>query len=114
MNKEEMIVYLGRIKKYLNLRQICQLYNYEHEDTPIDYNNLRQVVNRNSTTRLSEEKLRFFILFLHERLFVEIFECKENDYIVSDDMLSEVVEQSLMQFKRNILEGIKNEISSKK
>ena len=71
MTKKEKIVYLQKIKKYLKLNKLCDLYNNSH-NSKIDYNNLRVVINETSETRLSEEKLSSFIDFINNFFINEI------------------------------------------
>lgn len=71
MTKKEKIVYLQKIKKYLKLNKLCDLYNNSH-NSKIDYNNLRVVINETSETRLSEEKLSNFIDFINNFFINEI------------------------------------------
>lgn len=71
MNKQEKILYLQKIKLYLKLSKLCDLYNSSHKEK-IDYNNLRVMVNGQSDTRLSEKKLDSFITFINDFFLKDI------------------------------------------
>lgn len=83
--KIEMIEYLARLKPYLNLSQLCESYNSQCEfKDKIDYNNLRNVINKTHINRLSEEKLYKFIEYNKELFFTYMFSKEEEkDYILN-------------------------------
>ncbi len=93
MNKKEKILYLQKIKKYLKLNKLCELYNHTHENK-IDYNNLRVVINMTSDTRLSEERLDSFIKFINDFFLTQIILSKQNANIDLEQICEIVTENA--------------------
>ena len=111
MGKERRIQYLNQIKPFINLRAVCNDYNSKN-DSSIDYNNLRAVLNGVSKTRLSEEKLESFINYLYQYLYVEIFRVYENDQLLSESVISDIAEKHLTNMKEDIIKEIRHELYS--
>lgn len=110
MSKKEMIDYLKKIKPYINLRSVCNMYNKSHFDNSIDYNNLRVVINETSITRLSEDKLHSFILFLFNELYIDIFECDKATISISEKRIEMIIRDHVENMKKEIMEEIINGI----
>ena len=105
MNKKEKILYLQKIKKYLKLNKLCELYNESHENK-IDYNNLRVMVNMTSDTRLSEERLNSFIIFINDFFKDEIMLTK-NDINIDLEQICRIITDDAKETCKKIKE-IKN------
>lgn len=109
MKKEEAINYLNKIRPFINLSAICNDYNYNNPENPIDYNNLRVVLNRKAVTRLSEDKLNSFILYLFKILYTKTFEIKSVGKEIDENEIKKVLKTRLKSAVRDILEEIENE-----
>ncbi len=93
MNKIDKINYLSKIVKYINLYSVCNLYN-ETNSEKIDYNNLRVVINKQSLTRLSDNKLDSFINFLQNNFINDILKVNlsTEQYISKDEIIEKLKE----------------------
>lgn len=111
MTKDEMIDYLNVAVKYINLLAVCDLYN-ELKDDKLDYNNLRITIKKQSSTRLSKEKLEKFILFLKGD-FMSIAFGKENSSKLRLGELNNKIEDEIDKFACQLKEEIKNELFRK-
>ncbi|MBQ2719280.1 MAG: hypothetical protein IJF73_04350 [Clostridia bacterium] len=78
MSKTEMINYLNKIRPFLNLKAVCENYNDYAPDNPLDYNNLRVVLNGISPTRVSKEKLLCFVMYIKNVLLKNVFDFGNN------------------------------------
>lgn len=110
MNKEEKIEYLNRIRPYINLKAVCEDYNQKHTP-PIDYNNLRAVLNGVSMTRLSEDRLTSFIDYLYTDLYRNIFIVESASFFVQDSKIEEVIDYYSEKMKENLIREYKNGFS---
>lgn len=102
MTKKEKIVYLQKIKKFLKLNKLCDLYNNSHNNK-IDYNNLRVVINETSETRLSEEKLTSFIDFINLFFITEIL-LTANNKSVDINIICKIITNNAEQTCKEIRE----------
>ena len=75
---DEVLEYLNEIRPYINLTELCKVYNDLHPDNAIDYNNLRNKINGTAPNRLSEEKVFAFYDFLAKEIFEAKFKLKSN------------------------------------
>lgn len=112
MNKSEIIEYLNKIKPYINLTAICKLYNENTQDF-IDYNNLRAVLNGNSTTRLSESKLNNFINFVYKFLYIKVFEVYNTGSFVEKEKIENIVQRHFKEISDEIMGELNIEFSNK-
>lgn len=103
MSKDRQIEYINRIKPFINLKAICEDYNSK-TDSPIDYNNLRAVLNGISTTRVSQEKLNCFIDYLYNDLFINVFEINNLDYSINVDAIDYIIEHYSKKMRNQIIE----------
>lgn len=108
MNKKEKILYLQKIKKYLKLNKLCELYNDTH-DSKIDYNNLRVMVNMTSGTRLSEERLDSFIKFIND-FFINQILLTRQDAAVNLEQICKIITDNTEVTCKKIKEICKYEI----
>ena len=106
MKKNDAIDYLDNIKKYFNLSALCELYNTLHSDDPIDYNNLRVVISRKHTGRLSEDKLNSFIKFLHNDFYKGILKIQKSNETTNYSRLQNLVDNFSKDFKEMISNGM--------
>lgn len=113
MNKIDKIDYLKSIVKYLNLSKVCELYNKVNPEEKIDYNNLRVVINKQSISRLSEEKLDKFITFLIDYIILKVFKFKDSKETIMKGDLKNKINNTINDFNLKILEVIDEEISIK-
>ena len=102
MDKKEKILYLQKIKKYLKLNKLCELYNNTHKNK-IDYNNLRVMVNMTSDTRLSEERLDSFIKFINE-FFLNQIVLNKQYYSVDLEQICRIVTENAEDVCKKIRE----------
>lgn len=105
MGKSEIIEYLNNIRPYINLKSICESYNKNTAEV-LDYNNLRVVLNGQSTTRVSEEKLACFMNFIHKFLYTQIFDVYNTNFFVEKNRIENIIEKHL----KNISKEIKGEL----
>ncbi len=111
MNKDDKIDYIANIARYLNLSAVCNKYNQMYADK-IDYNNLRVVIKRQSTTRLSEDKLDNFIKFLRNDFLLDIFNITSiEEKLISN--VKDIVKKETSRFYSDLKERITNELSNK-
>lgn len=104
MNKESSIEYLNKIKPFINLSAICENYNLNNSKNQIDYNNLRVVLNGQSYTRLSEDKLSAFVMYVRNKLFVDVFEMKQPVTSYSQEKVCNIITQYSQKMISEILE----------
>lgn len=112
MTKEQQIDYLNKVKPFINLSAVCEDYNSK-SDTPIDYNNLRAVLNGVSKTRLSEERLDSFISYLYSYLYTEIFNAYSINYILNSTKIKRIVNKHISLMIQDITMEVKNELYNK-
>lgn len=110
MKRNEIIAYLNEIKPFLNLKKVCEFYNNVNESLQIDYNNLRAVLNETHPTRLSDERVQRFYLFLLTDLFEDYFKIsthktnKDLNYLIDD------IKDGLLLVLEEKKESLNNEI----
>lgn len=112
MKKEEQINYLNKIKPFINLKAVCEDYN-QKTTNPIDYNNLRAVLNGVSKTRLSEKKLNSFINYLYQYLYVEVFDTFDISQSIRKVDLTNIVSSYANKMSEEILKEIENGFRNK-
>ena len=110
MNKDEKIDYLNTVVRFLNLSAVCDLYNQKNNNNKIDYNNMRVVLKRQSTSRLSEEKLDSFIQFLHNYLIPSVFEHNAQIHTTVKKETTKRITKKIEELNNYIVEAIENEI----
>ena len=108
-NKDEQIQYLNKIKPFINLKAVCDDYN-RLNNSPIDYNNLRAVLNDISKTRLSEEKLTSFINYLYQHLYADIFNVYDTSLDVRQASINKIVTTYASKMSEAIIKEIHNGI----
>ena len=108
MNKQSSIEYLNKIKPFINLSAICENYNSNNQENQIDYNNLRVVLNGQSYTRLSEEKLSAFVIYVRNKLFVDVFEMNQSTISYSQEKVCDVITRYSKRMISEILEEHNN------
>lgn len=113
MKRSEIISYLNEIKPFLNLKKVCEMYNEFNSNFQIDYNNLRAVLNDTHPTRLSEERIQHFYVFLINDLFQDVFKISTIENIKSMTILVKEIEDSFLQVLEEVKENIDYEISNK-
>lgn len=106
-NKEEQIHYINKIKPFINLKAVCEDYN-RLNNSPIDYNNLRAVLNGVSKTRLSEEKLTSFINYLYQHLYAEVFNVYEAAPNIRQSSIDNIVTTYASKMSEAIIKEINN------
>ncbi len=108
MTRDEMIDYINKVAKYSNVSAMCELYN-NINDSKIDYNNLRVTIKRQSTTRMSDEKLSGFISFLKTVIVSDVFEVKRTNYAVEKKIIK-IIDEKVNLFSEEIKEELRNEL----
>lgn len=82
MTKIEIITQINQMKKYINLSMLCKEYNKNNEFFKIDYNNLRNVLNGQNTTKLSEDKLCSFYDFIQNEFLANVLNLDRDNYLI--------------------------------
>ncbi len=112
MSKTEMINYLNKIRPFLNLKAVCEDYNQYAPSNCLDYNNLRVVLNGISSTRVSEEKLYSFILYIRNVLLKNTFDFDEHCHRIqiNEQAITEIIESHCKTLSVALIKEINDEI----
>lgn len=99
MKKEIYRKYLEKIFEYINVWSICTLYNDEYSEYRINYNNLKNFVNKKMYDKVSEKRLEKLIFFIKQKVAINL--------ILEDNKDKHIVEKSKKELKKELIEIIK-------
>jgi len=99
MNKESYRKYLEKVFEYLNVWSLCSLYNKEYPDYKINYNNLKNFVNKKMYEKISESRLEKLVFFIKQKVAVNL--------ILEDSKDKHIIEKSKKELKKELIEIIK-------
>ena len=111
MDKEAAIVYLNSIRPFINLKAVCADYNSKG-NPPIDYNNLRAVLNGVSESRLSESRISSFVDYLYNDLYPMVFKTQNRVNSINKDRISSIIFTCAEEISKAITEEIDDEFST--
>ena len=109
MNKAESIQYLNQIRPYINLKAICEDYN-KRGNPPIDYNNLRAVLNGVSESRLSESRINQFVEYLFSDLYIDTFKMNQTNNETRKTTVSNIILSYAEEISQAIIKELNNAI----
>lgn len=99
MNKENYREYLERVFEYLNVWSLCCLYNKEYPNHKINYNNLKNFVNKKMYEKVSENRLEKLVFFIKQKVALNL--------ILEDSKEKHIIEKSKKELKKELIEIIK-------
>lgn len=100
MDKESYRKYLEKVFEYLNVWSLCSLYNQEYPEYKINYNNLKNFVNKKMYEKISIKRLEKLTYFIKQQVAVKL--------ILEDSKDKHIIEKSKKEIKQEIIAILKN------